>query len=40
MMGENISIIKKNTKALLEASRKVDIQVNAEKTKYMIVCCH
>jgi hypothetical protein len=32
--------IKTNTEVLLEASRDVGIEVNAEKTKYRVVSCH
>jgi hypothetical protein len=31
MWGGNINVIKKNTKALLEASRKFELHVNTEK---------
>jgi hypothetical protein len=36
---ENINNIK-NTEALLDASRAVGLEVNPEKTKYMVVSCH
>jgi hypothetical protein len=36
IVGENIDTIQKNTKALLDAS-KVGLEVNPEKTKYMLV---
>jgi ribosomal protein S2 len=36
-MGENIDTIQKNIKALLDASKEVDQEVNPEKTKYMLV---
>jgi hypothetical protein len=36
----NINIIKKNTETLLEASRKVGLEINTEKTKYMITPHH
>jgi len=37
LLGKNITITKRNVKALLEASRNVGVQVNTEKTKYMFI---
>jgi hypothetical protein len=37
IVGENIDAIQRNTKALLDASKEVDLEVNPEKTKYMLV---
>jgi hypothetical protein len=37
IVGENIDTTQKNTKALLDASKEVGLEVNLEKTKYMLV---
>jgi hypothetical protein len=37
ILGENIDTRQKNTKALLDASKEVGLEVNPEKTKYMLV---
>jgi hypothetical protein len=37
LLGDNIGIINKNTQTLIDASKEVGLEVNVEKTKYMLV---
>ncbi|KAJ4450759.1 hypothetical protein ANN_02189 [Periplaneta americana] len=37
MLGENPQVIRENTGILLEASKEIGLEVNPEKTKYMIM---
>jgi hypothetical protein len=39
IMGENIRTRNKNTEALLDASEEVGLQLNPEKTKYILMSC-
>ena len=36
ILGGSVRTIKKNTEALVVASREIGLEVNADKTKYMI----
>jgi sorting nexin-29 len=37
LLGDNIDILNKNTQTLIDASKEVGLEVNVEKTKYMLV---
>jgi hypothetical protein len=37
IVGENIDTIQRNTKVLLDAGKEVGLEVNPEKTKYMLM---
>jgi hypothetical protein len=39
LLGDSMNTIKENRETLLEASRDIDLEINAEKTKYMIMSC-
>jgi hypothetical protein len=36
-LGDSVITIKENSETLLEASRDIGLEINAEKTKYMIM---
>jgi hypothetical protein len=40
LLDDSVNTIKENTETLLEASRDIDLEINAEKTKYMIMSRH
>jgi hypothetical protein len=40
LLGDNINAKKENSETLLEASRDIGLEINAEKTKYMIMSRH
>jgi GTP-dependent phosphoenolpyruvate carboxykinase len=37
LLDDSVNTIKENSESLLEASRNIGLEVNAEKTKYMIM---
>jgi hypothetical protein len=40
LLGDSINTIKENSETLLEANRNIGLEINAEKTKYMIMSRH
>jgi hypothetical protein len=40
LLGNNIDTIKKNTEALIDASKEVGLEGNADKTKYILLSRH
>jgi hypothetical protein len=39
-VGDNLDTIKKNTETLIDASKEVGLEINVEKTKYMLLSRH
>jgi hypothetical protein len=37
LLGDNIDTIKKNTEILINASKEVGLEINVEKTKYVLL---
>jgi hypothetical protein len=40
LLGDNIDTIEKNTQTLIDTSKEVGLEVNTEKTKYMLLSHH
>jgi hypothetical protein len=40
LLGDNIGTIKTSTESLIDASKEVGLEVNVEKTKYMLLSRH
>jgi hypothetical protein len=40
LLGDNIDTIKKNTEISIDASNEVGLEINVQKTMYMLLYCH
>jgi hypothetical protein len=40
LLGDNIDTIKKNTETLINANKEVGLEINVDKTKYMLLSRH
>jgi hypothetical protein len=40
LLGDNVDTMKKNTETSIDASKEVGLDVNTEKTKYMLLSRH
>jgi hypothetical protein len=40
LLGDNIDTIKKNTEIVINATKEVGLEINVEKTKYMLLSRH
>jgi hypothetical protein len=40
LLGNSVNTVKENTETLLESSRDIGLEINAEKTQYMIMSHH
>jgi hypothetical protein len=40
LLGDNIDTIKKNAETLIDAGEEVGLEINIEKTKYMLLSRH
>jgi hypothetical protein len=40
LLGDDIGTINKNTETLIDASNEISLEINVNKTKYMLLSCH
>jgi hypothetical protein len=40
LLGDNIDTIKENTESLIDVSKEIGLEINVEKTKYMLLSRH
>jgi hypothetical protein len=40
LLGDNIYTMKENTETLIDSTKEVGLEINMEKTKYMLLSCH
>jgi hypothetical protein len=39
LLGDNLDTVKRNTETLIDACKEVGLEINVEKTKYMLLSC-
>jgi hypothetical protein len=40
LLADDVDTVKKNTETLIDTSKEVDLEVNTEKSKYILLYCH
>jgi hypothetical protein len=40
LLGDNIDSINKNADTLFDACKEIGLEINIDKTKYMLLSCH
>jgi hypothetical protein len=40
LLGDNIDTVKKNTETLIDSNKEIGLEINVDKTKYMLLSCH
>ena len=40
MLGENLQTVRENADVFIKTSKDIGLEVNSEKSKYMITSCH
>jgi hypothetical protein len=40
LLGDSVNTIKENSETILDSSRDIGLEINAENTKYMIMSCY
>jgi hypothetical protein len=40
LLGDNLNIIRKNTESLIDATKEIGLELNVEKTRYVLLARH